>query len=165
MTILKFWVPSEQLLVGGILAPLNSTFAFCMMLIMTMSMTITRLCYRNKAILPLSLKRQLSYEKRNIKALKKAEGKQEISSLLNDLDRQSLSFIYKICRKTFKGNFCKIRKYDLDLFLQHENALKECFAHGHINRLHKKDIITSLYKTAELENGSVLKRLLYCFKP
>ena len=107
----------------------------------------------------------MAYEKRNIKALKSAEGEKGISLVLNDLDRQSLSFIYKICRKTFKGHFCKIRKYDLDTFLHHEKVLKECFAHGHINRLHKRDIITSLAKTAKLENGSVFKKLLNCFRP
>ena len=136
-----------------------------MTITITMAMNIMVIFYRNKSILPVSLKRQIAYEKRNIKALKKAQGEQGISSVLNDLDRQSLSFIYKICRKTFKGQFCKIRKNDLDLFLHHENVLKECFSHGHINRLHKRDIVASLVKTAELENGSVFKTLLHCFKP
>ena len=120
---------------------------------------------RNKALLPISMKRQLTYEKRNIKALKKAESEKCMSSILKDLDRQSLAFIYKVCRKTYKGNFCKIRKNDLDLFLKYESVLKENFSKGHVNRLQKKDIVSSLTKTSALEDGFVLRRLLYCFKP
>ena len=121
--------------------------------------------FRNKSVLPKSLKRQLVYEKRNIKALKDADGEKELCQFFKELDRQSLSFIYKICKKTWKGNFCKFRRDDLDLFIRYESDLKGTFAHGHVNRLSKNEIIEHLNKVSKLENGQVFKRLLQCFKP
>lgn len=72
-------------------------------------------------------------ERHTIKQLKSSNHEQQKQIIIMS-DRQSLSTIYTICKKTIRAQNCRITEKQSDTLFDNQQILKDNFLSGHVRK-------------------------------
>ena len=109
-----------------------------------------------------SFKRAMRAERHIIKQLKSSNHDQQKKIIIMS-DRQSLSTIYTICKKTIRAQNCRITEEHSNTLFDNQHILKETFLSGHVRKKTKSDLSNALLAVSKIQDGALLSTVLKCF--
>ena len=109
-----------------------------------------------------SFKKSMRAEKHTIKKLKTSYHEEQKEILVN-ADRQCLSTLFTMCKRTLRAQNCCISEKQSDILFENQDILKDNFLGGHVRKKTKSDLVSALLNVSKLDNGKVFTTLLTCF--
>ena len=133
-----------------------------MMILMVMMMMIIMIAFRSSMNLLDSFKKSIRAEKHTIKKLKSSNHEEQKEILIN-ADRQCLSTLFSMCKRTLRAQNCCISEKQSDLLFKNQDILKDNFLGGHVRKKTKSDLVRALLNVSNVDNGEVFTTVLKCF--
>ena len=109
-----------------------------------------------------SFKRSLWAEKKTIRNLKNSNHDEQ-KKIIVGCDRQSLSTIYSMCKKTIRAQNCRITESQSNTLFDNQQLLKDNFLSGHVRKKNKNELSNALLSVSKVQNGLLLATILKCF--